>query len=92
MECAIVTKQDFLEVISTWNSIYRANHLAYDIQNKRHEEEVHWKKGLLKVASALDVAEDIKDTPVELLLKKAVRYARTNDEARIQEVHELLQY
>jgi pyrrolidone-carboxylate peptidase len=90
MECALVNKQDFLEVISTWNSIYASNHMAYEILKKHHEDEAKWKNGLLKVASALDVIEDIKGTPIELLLNKAIRCAKTYDVSKLQEVHELL--
>ncbi len=89
MECAILNRNDFLEVISTWNSIYVSNYMHYDIQ-RRDDSSNDWKKGLLKVVSVLDVIDDVKGTPVELLLNKAIKNAKQMDDSRIQSVHELL--
>jgi hypothetical protein len=50
----------------------------------------NWKRGLLKVVSSLDVIDDIKGSPVELMLNKAIIYARRMDDETIKEVHELL--
>ncbi len=84
-----MNKEDFLEVISTWNSIYLSNHLAYEIQ-KKESFEPEWKKRMLRVISVLYVTDEIKDTPVESMVNKAIRYAKNSDSSKIQEVHELL--
>lgn len=89
MECAIICREDLLEVISTWNSIYLSNHINYDI---KHMDDCrnNWKRGLLRVASSLDVIDDVKGSPVELMLNKAIIYAKRMDDGTIKEVHELL--
>jgi hypothetical protein len=89
MECALMDRDDLLEVISTWNSLYLSNHINYDI---KHMDGCgnNWKKGLLKVASSLDVIDEIKGSPVELMLNKAIVYARRMDDGTIKEVNELL--
>lgn len=89
MECAIVNKSDFIEVISTWNAIYVSNYMNYDIQHRK-TSDINWKKGLLKVTSSLTLIDDFKGTPVELMLNKVINYSKLSDESKIQEVHELL--
>ena len=89
MECAILDKKGFMEVISTWNSIYVSNYMNYEIQHRK-KCDINWKKGLLKVTSALRVIDDFKGTPVELMINKAINYSKLYDESKIQEVHELL--
>jgi hypothetical protein len=89
MECAIVNKSDFVEVISTWNAIYVSNYMNYEIQHRK-KCGTNWKKGLLKVTSALTMLDDFKGTPVELMINKAINYSKLSDETKIQEVHELL--
>ena len=82
-------RNDFLEIISTWNSIYVANFMDYDIRHKS-KCDINWKKGLLKVTSALTMIDDLKDTPVESMINKAINYSKFSDVSRIREVHELL--
>jgi hypothetical protein len=89
MECAIVDRKDFIEVISTWNSIYVSNYMNYDIQHRK-KSDINWKKGLLKVTSSLAILDDFKGTPIELMLNKAINYSKLSDDSKIGEVHELL--
>jgi hypothetical protein len=86
---AINDRNDFLEFISTWNSIYESNHINYDVQSKATPVFM-WKKGLLKVASSICVIDECKGTPVELMLNKVISYSKMLDESKIQEVHEIL--
>ncbi|MCE5300693.1 MAG: hypothetical protein LLG37_07465 [Spirochaetia bacterium] len=83
-----MTREDFLEVVSTWNALYSSNHHAYEICNKPYE--IDWKKGLLKVASVFSVIDDIKGTSVELMMNRVIIDARSNDTARLQDIHEIL--
>jgi len=89
MECVVMDKNDFVEVISTWNSIYVSNFMKYDIQ-RRGKCDIDWKKGLLKVISALSMIDDLKGTPVESMISRAINYSRLSDVSLIREVHELL--
>jgi hypothetical protein len=63
--------------------------MHYEIQ-RRDDSPANWKKGLLKVVSVLDVIDDVKGTPVELMLNKAIKNARKMDDSGIQLVHEIL--
>jgi hypothetical protein len=82
---------DLLETISTWRSIYSVISAPVQTRNE-FEEQFHakWNKGMLKVVAALNIIEEIRNTPVEKHLSKAIEDGRTHDEKRLDDIYVLL--
>lgn len=74
---------DLYEIIETWISIYK-NLTRPDIYSQIDEK---YAKGLLKVAAVLKIIEEIKNTPVEKYLSKAIEEAKSGDFSKLDEIN-----
>lgn len=82
---------DLLETIKTWRSIYTSistpDHSSNSKDQVFHDK---WMLGMLKVVGSLGVIEEIKNTPVEKHMKKAVDDGRSRDISRLDDIYVLL--
>lgn len=74
---------DLYEIIETWISIYR-NLTRPDVYTNIDEK---YAKGLLKVASVLKIIEEVKNTPIEKYLSKAIEEAKSGDFSKLDEIN-----
>ncbi len=77
----------FYQTLKTWNDLY--NNITAP---KIRDEEDHWlydkwKMGLLKVISSLYLIDELKNSPVEKHMVKAIEISRSNDIAKAPEIH-----
>lgn len=82
---------DLLETIKTWRSIYTSISTpdTADISANREFHE-KWLKGMLKVVGSLGVIDELKNTPVEKHMQKAVEDGRTKDIQKLDDIYVLL--
>jgi hypothetical protein len=82
---------DLLETIQTWRTIY-SSISAPGVPKNTQEESFHvkWNKGMLKVVASLGVINELKSTPVEKHMQKAVDDGRTFDSAKLDDIYVLL--
>lgn len=81
-----------LEIISTWRDIYQSISISIDKEKSKEDEEFHrkWNKGMLKVVAALEVIDDIAQSPVEKHFVKAIENAKMNDTKKLDDIYVLL--
>ena len=78
-----MSARDLYETIKTWLNIYR------DITRPDAEPgefRKKYEKGMLKVVSALYIAAEIENTPIEKHLRKAIEDAKTGDFTKLDEI------
>lgn len=82
---------DLLETISTWRTIYSTLSAPGSTRN-RYDEVFHdkWNKGMLKVVAALGVISELKNTPVEKHLLRAIEDGKSHDEKKLDDIYVLL--
>lgn len=82
---------DLLETIKTWRSIYTSISAPDTADNsKDHEFHEKWLLGMLKVVSSLGVIDELKNTPVEKHMMKAVEDGKIKDISRLDDIYVLL--
>jgi hypothetical protein len=82
---------DLLETITTWRSIYSS--ISAPAQPRNSYDEVFyakWNRGMLKVVASLDIIDEIKNTPVEKHMQKAIEDGKAHDEKRLDDIYVLL--
>jgi hypothetical protein len=82
---------DLLETITTWRNIYSTISAPVETRNS-YDEQFHekWNRGMLKVVAALDIIDELKNTPVEKHMLKAIEDGRAHDEKRLDDIYVLL--
>ena len=82
---------DLLETIQTWREIY--SRISVPEKTRTYSNDTYDQKclyGMLKVVSGLGVIEEIKNTPVEKHLQKAVEDGKAKDIERLDDIYVLL--
>ncbi len=86
-----MSTRDFLETIETWISIYRSISMPDENSDNRPDEFTDkWYRGMLKVVGSLYIIDELKGTPVEKHLNKAIEDGKSNDTARLDGICVLL--
>ncbi len=86
-----MSKRDFLETIETWISIYRSISMPDENSDNRPDEFTDkWYRGMLKVVGSLRVIDELKGTPVEKHLHKAIDDGKSNEISRLDDICVLL--
>jgi hypothetical protein len=82
---------DLLETISTWRKIYESISAPEDPRTP-YEQQFHdkWNLGMLKVVASLGIVDELKDTPVEKHMIKAVEDGKLRDPSRLDDIYVLL--
>lgn len=77
----------FYQTLKTWNDLY--NNLS--APKIRAENDIwlyeKWKSGLLKVISSLYLIDELKNSPVEKHMLKAIEISRSRDAERVSEIN-----
>lgn len=79
--------KDLYETIHTWLMLYK------DVSRPdvdENEVRIKYSRGLLKVVATLYMTEEIKQTPIEKHLNKAIEDAKSGDHTKLDEINVFL--
>jgi hypothetical protein len=81
---------ELLETIVTWRTIYESIS-APEMSRGHSHEQFHnkWNLGMLKVAGSLGIVDELKNTPVEKHMMKAVEDGKSKDVSRLDDIYVL---
>lgn len=78
-----LSKNDFLEVIRTWESLF----LDFAVNGWKNNKMT---KGLLRVAASLYVIDELKNTPADFRIKKIAKLGKTENEKYLEQIYEIM--
>lgn len=82
---------DLLETITTWRTIYSTISAPSQPRNSIDETfHAKWNRGMLKVVASLTVIDELKNTPVEKHMLKAIEDGMLHDEKKLDDIYVLL--
>ena len=82
---------DFFEILQTWISLYKGISMPGPLKEQRDDKFTEkWYKGMLKVAGALTIPLNIKNTLVEKHLGKAIEGGCSGDISKLDDICVLL--